>query len=197
MTKQEAILKTIKPYVAVFPNGAKMQPEAWPIYAVALSGLSVEEINAAMIKLMQTAKFFPTIAEIIEAARSIREQLDGSSLPSAAEAWGEVLEQAGKHGVYAKWDLSCPEVEQALKVFGGRSMICVMQESDAPICRAQFMRIYNAIVQREEEHEKNDAVLSCLPRKQYDALCGKIAQIGGNHNLPRLVNGRRGGDTVA
>lgn len=183
MTKQEAILKTIKPYVSVFPNGAKMQPEAWPIYAVALSGLSLEEINAAMIKLMQTVKFFPTIAEIIEAVRSIREQLDGSALPSAAEAWGEVLEQAGKHGIYAKWDLSCPEVEQALKVFGGRSMICAMQESEAPICRAQFMRIYNAIVQREEERRKNDAVLSCLPPKQYDALCGKIAQIGGRHNL--------------
>lgn len=177
MTREEAILKVIKPYVFVFPNSSKMQPEAWPIYARALSVLTVEEVSAAMMKLMQTAKFFPTIAEILEAAHSIKITAEGNAVPAAAEAWGEIMKQARKNGMDRKWEFSCPEVEYTLKMYGGKSMICMMEERDMPTCRAQFMRMYNEIVERKRTERENQEVLDRLPQKQRQALSGKIIQL--------------------
>ena len=163
MTKEEAILRIIKPYASVFPNSAKMQPEAWPIYARALSALSPEEISAAMLKLMRTSKFFPTIAEIFEAARSVRETADGSGLPTAAEAWEEVIAQARKNGLYRKWEYSCQEVEAALKAFG-KEELCMTETAQVNTSRAQFMRMYKEICERKQEIRENNAVLDMLPK---------------------------------
>lgn len=177
MTKEEAILRIIKPYSAVFPNSAKMQPEAWPIYAQALSVLSLEEVSAAMLKLMDTCKFFPTIAEIKEAARSIKVTADGSAVPAAAEAWGEIMQQARRNGMDRKWEFSCPEIEYTLKMFGGKQMICMMPESDAPTCRAQFMRMYNEICEKQKTERENNAVLDALPNARAKLAQGKIIEL--------------------
>lgn len=177
MTRETEILKVLKPYAAVFPN-VKMQPEAWPIYARALSlQLTPEEVNAAMLKLLNTVKFFPTIAEIIDAAKSIKITADGKAVPAAAEAWGEVMQQARKNGMDRKWKFSCQEVEYTLKMFGGKQMICMMQESDMPTCRAQFMRMYNEICEKQKTERENQEVLDRLPQKQRQALSGKIIQL--------------------
>ena len=154
-----------------------MEDGAWAIYARVLSSLSVEEINAAMVKLMQTVKFFPTIAEIFEAAKSVKDQAQGNTVPTAADAWGEVLKQASKNGMERKWEFSCPVIEKVLRLFGGQSAICNMEEREMPTCRAQYMRMYNETIQRDEEVRKNQEVLDHLPRKQRESLSGKIVQL--------------------
>lgn len=177
MTRETEILRVLMPYVAAFPNNEKIKDEAWPIYASVLSSLTPEEVNAAMRKLLQTVKWFPTIAEIMEAARSIKITADGKTVPAASEAWGEVMQQARKNGMDRKWEFSCHEVEYTLKMFGGKQMICMMQESDMPTCRAQFMRMYNEICEKQKTERENQEVLDRLPQKQRQALSGKIIQL--------------------
>lgn len=169
-------MKLLRQYLSAFPN-ATMQDSAWAIYARALSILSVEEINAAMLKLLTTCKFWPSVAEIIEAARSIKITAEGNTVPAAAEAWGEIMQLARKNGMDRKWEFSCHEVEYTLKMFGGKQMICMMQESDMPTCRAQFMRMYNEICEKQKTERENQEVLNRLPQKQRQALSGKIIQI--------------------
>ena len=176
MSKEAEIVKLLRQYLSAFPN-ATMQDSAWAIYARALSVLSVEEINAAMLKLLTTCKFWPSVAEIIEAARSIKITAEGNAVPAAAEAWGEIMQLARKNGMDRKWEFSCHEVEYTLKMFGGKQMICMMQESDMPTCRAQFMRMYNEICEKQKTERENQEVIDRLPQKQRQALSGKIIQI--------------------
>ena len=159
-----------------FPN-ATMQDSAWAIYARALSTLSMDEINAAMLKLLTTCKFWPSVAEIMEAARSIKITINGNTVPAAAEAWGEVMQLARRNGMDRQWDFSCEEVKYTLKMFGGKQMICMMQESDMPTCRAQFMRMYNEICEKWETERQNKEVLARLPKANREALKGKIVQL--------------------
>lgn len=161
MTRETEILRVLKPYVSAFPN-AKISNEAWPIYASVLSSLTTEEVNAAMRKLLHTAKFFPTIAEIFEAARSVREYAEGSSIPTAAEAWKEVMDLVDKYHMYKPWEYSCPEVQQAAECFG-KEELCLLLQSEVSIARAQFMRMYNEIVGRRRDNRENEAVLRTLP----------------------------------
>lgn len=176
MNKERAIVQLLRQYLSAFPN-ATMQDSAWAIYARALSVLSVEEINAAMLKLLTTCKFWPSVAEIMETAKSIKITADGKAVPAAAEAWGEIMQQARRNGMDRKWEFSCLEIEYTLKMFGGKQMICMMQESDMPTCRAQFMRMYNEICEKQKTERENQEVLDRLPQKQRQALSGKIIQL--------------------
>lgn len=176
MKRETEILKVLKPYAAAFPN-VKMQPEAWPIYARALSlQLTPEEVNAAMLKLLNTVKFFPTIAEIIEAGNSIRETVQVSTLPDAGEAWQEVIRQARQNGLERPWTFSCPEVQMALERFGKVELMMV-EEKQTNIARSQFMRIYTEVIQRQKTERENNAVLDALPNTRAKIARGKIVEL--------------------
>ena len=167
MNKEAEIVKLLRQYLLAFPN-ATMQDSAWAIYARALSTLSMDEINAAMLKLLTTCKFWPSVAKIT---------INGNTVPAAAEAWGEVMQLARRNGMDRQWDFSCEEVKYTLKMFGGKQMICMMQESDMPTCRAQFMRMYNEICEKWETERQNKEVLARLPKANREALKGKIVQL--------------------
>lgn len=175
MKRETEILKVLKPYAAAFP--VKMQPEAWPIYARALSlQLTPEEVNAAMMKLLNTAKFFPTISEIIEVAQSIRATVEGSGLPDAGEAWEEIIRQARMNGLDRPWTYSCPEVKIALDRFG-KTELMYLEESQTNTARAQFMRIYNEVIQSAKTERENNAVLEALPNTRAKLARGKIIEL--------------------
>jgi len=176
MTKEADVVRVLKPYLMAFPS-SHVKEDTLIIYARALSRLSTNEIEAAMMKLLDTLAYFPAVSQIMEAAKSIKITADGNTVPAAAEAWGEVMQQARKNGMDRKWEFSCPEVEYTLKMYGGKSMICMMEERDMPTCRAQFMRMYNEIVERKRTERENQEVLDRLPKKQHDALCGKVVQL--------------------
>jgi hypothetical protein len=176
VTRETEILKVLKPYASAFPN-VKMQPEAWPIYARALSiQLTPEEVNAAMMKLLNTVKFFPTIAEIIEAANSIRETAQESTLPDAGEAWEEVIRQGRMNGLERPWTYSCPEVKKALERFG-KSELMHVEESQTNTARSQFMRIYAEVIQSAKTERENNAVLDALPNTRAKLARGKIVEL--------------------
>ena len=46
-----------------------------------------------------------------------------------------------------------------------------------PTCRAQFMRMYNEICEKQKTERENREVLERLPQKQRQALSGKIIQL--------------------
>lgn len=161
MAKEAEIVRLLRQYFQAFPK-AEMPDSAWAMYGRALSPLTLEEINAAMLKLLRTAKFWPSVAEIFEAAKSVTETAQEIGLPTAAEAWEEVIAQARKNGLYRKWEYSCPEVEAALKAFG-KEELCMTETAQVNTSRAQFMRMYKEICERKTEIRENNAVLDMLP----------------------------------
>ena len=173
LSKETAIIKLLQKYITAFPN-AKMPDGAWAIYARALSPLSIEEINAAMLKLLRTLKFWPSVAEIFEAAKSVREYAEGSALPTAADAWGEVMRLVDRCHMYQPWTYSCPEVQMAAERFG-KYELCALLQSEVSIARAQFMRMYNEIVGRRKDNRENEAVLQTLPKSK--KVLAKVVEI--------------------
>lgn len=176
MSKETEILRVLTPYASAFPN-VKISALAWPIYARALAlQLTPDEVNAAMLKLLNTVKWFPTIAEIIEAGISIRETAHESKLPDAGAAWEEVIKQARYNGIDRPWAYSCPEVKKALERFG-KSELMHVEESQTNTARAQFMRIYTEVLQSAKTERENNAVLDALPNARAKLAQSKIVQL--------------------
>lgn len=175
MTREAEIVRLLRQYMTAFPSNS-LADGAWAIYARALSSLTIEEINAAMLKLLRTSKFFPSVAEIFAAAKSVRSFANGTNAPTAAEAWEEVQRLAKQIHLSGTWEYSCPEVKRAAECFG-RYELCTIEENAVSIARAQFTKIYNEIVSRRKEDAENEAVLEILPSARAQIAKGKIIEL--------------------
>ena len=175
MSAEVEIIKILKPYCMAFPKSG-MTEGTLLIYSRALSDLPPAELNAAMLYLLRTSKYWPTVAEIIEAVKILRERVQGTALPSAADAWGEVIELVRRRGVYEPWEYSCPEVKAAVEKFG-RVELCMIEENAVNTARAQFMRMYDQVVRRNEQDKKVDEVLERLPDEKAQIARGKIIEL--------------------
>ena len=157
---REAVKKMLITCSKAFPN-CKADAETIALYVQLLSSLTVAEVRAALYKHMQVSRFFPTIAEIIAAAESVKLSATGRRLPDAGEAWKEAMDNVRKYGCYKPWQYSCPEVELACRRFGQQELI-YLESSAVNTARAQFMRIYVSIVERSREDRQNGQVLAAM-----------------------------------
>lgn len=173
--KREQIIKLLAPYMAVFPN-CKIDATGLLLYSRALMPLRIQDIEAAMTKLLQTCKFFPSVAEIFEAADSVNgyiEAANGSRLPTPAEAWAEAMRNVKEFSLYRPWRYSCSEVGKAVEQFG-RYELAMLDAKDVNIARAQFMRIYESVVSCSRGDWENRRALEALNNSNLQALLQRI-----------------------
>ena len=182
MTEKEkliSIIKLLTPYLAVFP-ASKLDSAGLMLYARALISLPVPVIDAAMVKLLQTHTFFPAVAEIFQEADAMEqhalEEATGKHLPTAAEAWMEVQHHVKRCGLYAKWEFSCQEVEQATKQFG-KYELCMLETEAVNTARAQFMRIYESVLKRGREKMENQRALSAMNPQHRAMLADSLVKV--------------------
>lgn len=173
--KGAQIIKVLTPYMAVFPN-CKIDATGLLLYSKALMPLRIQDLEAAMVKLLQTCKFFPSVAEIFEAADSVNgyvEAINGSRLPTPAEAWAEAMRNVREFSLYRPWVYSCPEVEKTVEQFG-RYELAMLEAKDVNIARAQFMRIYESVVSRSRGDWENRRALEALNNSNAHLLLQRI-----------------------
>lgn len=173
------ITKMLSPYLAVFPS-CKIDSVGLVMYAKALLPLSLPVIEAALIKLLQTSVFFPSVAEIFKEADEMERfalaKSSGSRVPTAAEAWEEVQELVKDCYVYKKWEFSCQQVEKAAKQFGIKEL-CVLESNAVNTARAQFMRIYDSIVNQNLADRQNQRALDTMSAKSLSMLAGRVTNL--------------------
>ena len=173
------ITKMLSPYLAVFPS-CKIDSVGLVMYAKALLPLSLPVIEAALTKLLQTSVFFPSVAEIFKEADEMERfalaKSSGSRVPTAAEAWEEVQRLVKDCYVYKKWEFSCPQVERAAKQFGIKEL-CVLESSAVNTARAQFMRIYDSIVNQNLADRQNQRALDTMSAKSLSMLAGRVTNL--------------------
>lgn len=176
----QAIIKTLTPYLMAYPQ-SKINEGGLLVYAKALANLSIGEIDAAMLKLTLTSKFFPSIAEIYEEARNMRDFSEGEVLPSPGEAWEEAMRLVNDCHVYKPWNYSCEEVKKAVKRFG-KMELCLLEPSGMNTARAQFCRFYEEIVKQKRDKTINESVTAMLPYRELArkraAVDAKIKAVG-------------------
>lgn len=177
-TKIQKIVKVIMPYYMAYPN-ARMDAESLRIYCMALSHLSIEEIEAAMTKLLRTHKFWPSVSEVCEAAKGLRIYMlaksgTNSDKLTSAEAWQEVMDNVKTNHLYKPWKFSNPEVERTARQFG-MAELCGLEMRDVNTARAQFMRMYDSAVSQSESDQENKEILSLLGKKRYQAMLSQVS----------------------
>lgn len=168
-----------------FPS-SKADAETITLYLAALDDLTYAQIKAGVLKCMNTAKFFPTIAEIREAAESMVEHANHTGKPDAGEAWGEVMRFVTESSPYDqrpfRW--SCEEVYEAVKRLGTMTLF-EMTNDGIPATRGQFMKIYDKLL----DWQKDKAVMDMVGKKlgaDYTALIDhttKMLGMGGGREL--------------
>ena len=100
--EQEDVGKVMKLLVTcrkAFPS-SRADAETLALYVKVLAPLSYAEIEAAVLRIMRTAHFFPTAAEIFEAAEKIEQAVNKTGLPDAGEAWREAMANVYENHVY-------------------------------------------------------------------------------------------------
>lgn len=100
-------------------------------------------LRAAALWHASTSKWFPTVAELREAAADIASP---DHRMTAMEAWGEVARQIRLVGSYGKPEFSNPMVRRLVDDMGWLNLC----HSDMPGAdRARFIEAYKALVARE------------------------------------------------
>ena len=124
-------------------------------WSVMLADLDAAVAKAAIIKVCRESQFFPSVAQIVAAARD----LDARSehLPTAAEAWEEVSRLIQLVGPYRAPQYSCDLVRRATRAIGWLQL-CLGDNPEAD--RAHFFKIYDALRVRHQAEQENEAVLA-------------------------------------
>ena len=147
---------------ANFPNMQEkdLRPTA-TLWEKMLSDMPYEVAEKALIRVLSTAKYFPTVAEIREAA-VINTQ---PQLPTAGEAYEKVLKAIRWFGSYREGEALetlDPITRKATQAIGWKSL-CLSEEPD--VVRGQWRKAYEAIAQREQTEAKIPQALQQLTNR--------------------------------
>ena len=129
------------------------------IYTKVLGDIPNEILSKAVKKLLLESKFLPSIAEVVEAGKSLMGTADDSTrVREWAEAWDEI-ERAMQATPWGHTPVfSRIQTELAVRSFGWRDLQLTLAE-DMPTVRAQVRRMYEDVCRRTKEHGHNEYVL--------------------------------------
>lgn len=141
---EKAIARILRFLAALYPR-YELNENTIAAYVSILSDLPAELIKAAAQDLGGRSTFFPAAAELRSAAFELLEMKAG--LPTAYDAWGEVVQQMHAVGSWRQPTFSHELIERSVKAIGGWRMLCI---SDNPAAdRARFVAAYETYVNRE------------------------------------------------
>jgi hypothetical protein len=158
MTETEG-LRLVTNIVAAWPR-PPLGDETIEIYLEHLIRLDYATTARAVARLLRTAKFLPTIAEIYEA--EARERMGGLGVLTPEEAWAVVQDAFRKVGSYRPFPgdtVGGEFLKRAVDMIGWETL-CL---SDNPIAdRAHFFRVYEAVITRQREHVQHGTAIPDL-----------------------------------
>lgn len=142
--------------VPSLPEEARAMVETW---AHLLSDIPDELGFAAFAQHCRASNRPPTPADV----RKLCEL--PSALPSAGEAWAEVIEAAQtigyQNGVVPA--MSCPEVRAAARAAGWSGICFAETEMQLSTTRAHFFRIYDGLASRTDREQQRAAIEGSVP----------------------------------
>ena len=129
---------------AAFPN-FQMKPETPELYLQLLGDIPADELKPAVLQSVSEAgrKFAPSVGEIRGMVSQMR--MSVANVPSAYEAWQEVLSEIRSTGSYRRPEFKHPLVERAVETMGWRNL-CLSENQVAD--RARFLQAYEQLVER-------------------------------------------------
>ena len=150
--------RTIGALFGAFGQGADEARIA--IYVRMLKDIPVDVLKVTAEKVMMESKFLPTIAELVEATRSLMAEAEPDTrVKTWAEAWNEI-EKAMYRTPWGRTPVfSTPEISEAVFSFGWTTLHTA-EAREMPTIRAQIRRMYEDICARRKEQANNRYAMS-------------------------------------
>jgi hypothetical protein len=152
--------------VLAYPRQA-VSKETIELYKKFLADLDPDILEQAAKAHIATSQWFPTIAELRSGATQILSA--AAKLPSAAEAWGEVVEQMKLTGSYKRPTFSSPVIAKLVDSFGWQEL-CMSENAISD--RARFIDAYDVMVKREQH------TMTLLPETNISNGWGLVVRLG-------------------
>ncbi|MEW6726887.1 MAG: replicative helicase loader/inhibitor [Bacillota bacterium] len=143
-----------------------------------LADIPYELAERALAKVLATARFFPTVAEI----RSAALELTQGRRKTAAEAWDEVTQAMRRYGYYSEAEALAsmtPEVAAMCQRFGWRDM-CSCE--DVEVLRGQFRKAWEA----QQDAEREMAVLPAPIREMIQVASERVPSLGAGNKATHV-----------
>jgi len=146
---EKSILEVFAVLGAAFPSFAATR-ETISVYFRVLADLPDELLQTAALDCVSKGKWFPTVAELRDAALSIR--TNSMAQLSAFEAWDEVCRLIRDQGHGTTPDFSHPWIGAAVRQSGGWVRLCMSENTVAD--RARFIEGFQDAQRRNLESER-------------------------------------------
>ena len=140
--------------------GQGSEAERMAMYVKKLADVPADVLDKACDKVIMECKYLPSIAELIQAARNLVAEANGTNALPFAQVWEEILQQLDE--TYFDWEegtYSRKEIKQLVDAVGGLRSLRMMTTSEMPTIRAQMNKMYDGICKRNEEQQTNGYVL--------------------------------------
>ena len=142
MTNQE-FNTVFQPFLDYFPTG-EMTKEKLNIYYLALSSLTVEQLNKAFIAMVKNRvyKNFPQIAEILQYASGTTEnELDDRIVIAKRMLKNAIV----RYGSYGSVEFEDKSIHAVIDAFDGWQKLCTMNSDELEkFLNFEFSKIYKA-----------------------------------------------------
>ena len=114
-----------------------LETAAIRIYWQCLRAYSMDDLQAAMARHIQTSKFFPKPAELIQL-------IEGTAGTQAVTAWAAVMGAIRQVGSWGLPEFEDPAIDLAIRSLGGWKQLCLMRESEVGFVQKRFEDAYGA-----------------------------------------------------
>lgn len=153
MATERRVNEVMGVLAAAYPN-FQLTTQTIAVYVRILADMPDEVLEAASLDCVSKCRFFPTIAELRDAAYAIA--TNRLAAPTAYEAWDEVVHQIRDVGSYGSPVFSHPWIGTAVRQIGGWFNVCQSENSIAD--RARFVQCY------EDAERRHDIAAKTLPQ---------------------------------
>lgn len=139
---------------AAFPNN-KLTDDSMRVYVRMLADLDFEATNAGIARLVATAKFPPTIAEIRESTKT----MESGDVRAGGEAWGDLLKAISRRGRNRQpgqdFVFDDPVVAEVVAALNWREL-CDSENQEAD--RARFIQLYDKLAANRRRSEQSESL---------------------------------------
>ena len=175
-------------------KSAEQVKQTLRLYAQMLGDIPLDLLKQAVLRHINTSKYFPTVAELREAVGTLAQPVQQTAL----EAWGEVMAAMSDTRYYVYTDhCTVPEFANPItnKLVASMGWRILSQSENNIADRARFTQAYEQLVERERRESplpdqlRAGAAHEQLPAPQVDnvkRLPGNVADV-----TAALVRARR------
>lgn len=161
---------------AAYPN-MKTPAATIEVYHRALADLDAELCEAAILDCVSKCKFFPTVAELREAAARLAVGAD--TRKPALEAWGDVrraVDAYGTHGWDSARDILDAQTADAIHALGWQSF-CQSDVDEEMSWRARFVELYDQLGRRDVRRVQMLPAVRDVQQARLEAMRHLAAQL--------------------